>query len=70
MMVEEGSINLASTDLELEEQILKIQKNQKELLNAQSKENITSIAANSAYFQFYIYTIIAVVLLGYLILRK
>jgi len=70
LMVEEESSTLASTDSELEKQVFNIQKKERELLNTQSKENISGLAANSAYFQLYIYTVIAVILLGYLILKK
>lgn len=70
MMIEEESTTLAYADNELEKQVFNIEKKQKEFLNAQSKENMTSIAANSAYFQLYIYTVIALILLGYLILKK
>ena len=62
--------NMEEIENTLEKQVLNIQKKKRELLNTQSKENISGLAANSAYFQLYIYTVIAVILLGYLILKK
>tara|TARA_B100000902_G_C27312939_1_gene919505 strand:+ start:1951 stop:2418 length:468 start_codon:yes stop_codon:yes gene_type:complete len=69
-IISEDTDNFIELDKNLERQLLKVQNINKEYLNSKATQNITDIAASSAYSQYYTYTILALILLGYLVLRK
>ncbi len=53
-----------------QKELLKVQRINKDYLNSKASQNNTGLAAASAYTQFYIYTMIAIILLGFAILKK
>ena len=69
-IVTEESGDLTELDNKVEKNFFKVQNLHKELINSQATKNNTHIAASSAQFQYYTYTILATILLGYLVLRK
>ena len=69
-IVTEESGNLTELDNKVEKNFLKVDNLHKELIKSQATKNNTHIAASSAQFQYYIYTVVATILLGYLVLRK
>ena len=69
-IVSDDKDNFMELDKNLEKELLKVQKINKEYLTSKATQNSTNIAASSAYYQYYIYTIFALILIGSLVLRK